>query len=166
MDELSEARSISMSGPEADKAIADFRQQMREWGAALPPTELIITDFGLDDFASNGLIECWICNEMKAGYCGKYLFVFNGQSCPMHHHREKHETFLVVYGRVHMNCDGEKRELGPGNVLSMPPGTLHEFTGQGPALLLEISTPCIIQDNYFENSRVPCGGNYEKAKGS
>jgi len=28
-------------------------------------------------------------------------------------------------------------------------------------LLLEISKPCIIADNYFKNTAIPVGGNYK-----
>ncbi len=31
-------------------------------------------------------------------------------------------------------------------------------SGKGSALLLEISTPCEIDDNYFENAKIPIGG--------
>ena len=40
------------------------------------------------------------------------------------------------------------------------PWTYHSFTGAGPALLLEVSKPCIIDDNYFEDTRILIGGNY------
>ncbi|MDQ1328064.1 MAG: Cupin 2 protein, partial [Candidatus Poribacteria bacterium] len=33
--------------------------------------------------------------------------------------------------------------------------------GIGPALLLELSMPCVVDDNYFENSDIPIGGNYK-----
>jgi len=36
----------------------------------------------------------------------------------------------------------------------MPPGVGHSFTGIGPALLLEVSMPSILQDNFFENKSI------------
>ena len=38
------------------------------------------------EFDRVGLIEFWIANEKEAGYCGKYLFAFDGQQCPAHSH--------------------------------------------------------------------------------
>ena len=40
----------------------------------------------------------------------------------------------------------------------------HSFTGVGPVLLLELSMPCQVDDNYFENTTSPsaemiAGGN-------
>ena len=162
MDELDKALAISLQGPEATKAVEAFRRQIQAWEVALPPTGLLVLDFGLDDFASVGLIECWICNEMAAGYCGKYLFVFDGQTCPNHRHREKHETFFIVKGRVRMTYDGKIKEMLEGDVLPVQQWKYHSFTGIGPALLLEVSRPCVVDDNYFKDTRIPIGGNYKK----
>lgn len=159
MDELDKGLEIAVSGTERDAVLARFQAQLEQWGAAMPPAEPLVLDFGLGRFESIGLVECWIANEREAGYCGKYLFVFDGQTCPMHHHRGKHETFFVVEGRVRMECDGEARVMEKGEVLPVPPGRKHSFTGLGPALLLEISQPCVIDDNYFADRDIPIGGN-------
>ena len=71
----------------------------------MPPSQRLVLDFGLGDFKGTGLIECWLANEVAAGYCGKYLFVFDRQTCPAHLHRKKHETFFIAKGRVRMVID-------------------------------------------------------------
>jgi mannose-6-phosphate isomerase-like protein (cupin superfamily) len=163
MNELEKALEIAAKGPEAERAVAEFRRKIDAWGVAMPPSQLLVLDFGLGDFNSTGLIECWLANEVAAGYCGKYLFLFDQQTCPAHLHRKKHETFFIAKGRVRMVIDGAAREMGSGDVVAMPPGRLHSFTGIGPALVLELSTPCLIDDNYFENTAIPIGGNYQNA---
>ncbi len=159
MDELNKGQAFSLTGPARAEALDAFRRRMEEWGVALPPAEPLVWDFGLGRFSTVGLIESWIANEAGPGYCGKYLFVFDGQTCPSHRHRRKHETFFVVRGRVRMILDGEEMILDPGDVLPVDPGRLHSFTGIGPALLLELSTPCEIDDNVFEDERIPIGRN-------
>ncbi len=160
MKELEKALNIAMHDPEAKRVIAAFRHQIESWGIALPPVQPLVLDFGLGNFSRTGLVECWIANEIEAGYCGKFLFVFDGQTCPAHSHRKKHETFFVAKGRVGMAVDGVLREMDEGELAAVPPGRVHSFTGIGPALLLELSTPCLIDDNYFENTAIPIGGNY------
>jgi len=160
MRELDKGLEIALKGAEAEKALSAFRRQIQSWGLAMPPAEPLVLDFGLGDFQRVGLVECWIANEVEAGYCGKFLFVVDGQTCPMHHHRVKHETFFIVKGRVRMTCDGAEREMAEGDVLPVEPGEAHRFTGIGPALLLEVSRPCMIDDNYFQNTAIPVGGNY------
>ncbi len=118
----------------------------------------LVLDFGAGDFANIGLIEYWIANEEQAGYCGKYLFVFDGQTCPSHCHKTKHETFFIVRGKVRMRAGKRGWIMKPGDVFPVPRGSYHSFTGLGPALLIEISTPCVISDNYFKNVAIPIGG--------
>ena len=157
MDELDRGLDISISGPLREEALAACRAQLDEWRTAMPPVEPLVLDFGLDDFSRVGLIEYWIANEQEAGYCGKYLFVFAGQTCPVHRHHTKMETFFLVKGHARMTHAGEKFDMSPGDVLRVVPGSLHSFTGLGPALLLELSMPCVVADNEFADPRIPIG---------
>ncbi len=162
MDELEKGLDLGMTGARRDEALRRFAALVEEWGLRMPGVEPLVLDFGLDDFARFGLIEYWIANEGAAGYCGKFLFVFDGQTCPEHYHRDKLETFYVVRGEVEMEYDGAIRTLRAGDTLRVERGKAHRFTGRGPALLLEVSRPSIIDDNYFADSRVPYGGNYRR----
>jgi len=164
MEELDKALDICMRGPLADEALARCDAQLRTWGLAMPAVAPLVLDFGLGDFAKVGLIEYWIANEVAAGYCGKFLFLFDGQTCPKHHHREKHETFYIVKGRVRMDHAGGLREMGMGDVLPVACGQPHAFTGSGPALVLEVSKPCVVDDNYFADPNIPIGGNWVPGK--
>ncbi len=128
----------------------------------MPNVEPLVLDFGLGNFQKIGEIEFWIANENDAGYCGKFLFVNKGQTCPKHMHAEKLETFYIVKGRVKMFYDGEEYEMAAGDVLRVEVGKLHSFFGIESSLLLEVSKPSIITDNYFENTDIPIGGNYKR----
>lgn len=163
MDELKKGLDICVSGPVRTAALRAFKKQLRAWGLAMPPVEPLVLDFGLGNFKKTGLIEYWIANEAKAGYCGKYLFVFDGQTCPEHCHRDKHETFFIVKGQVRMRSRGRAARMKSGDVLPVPPGGRHSFTGVGPALLLEVSKPCKVEDNYFTDRRIPIGGRWKGA---
>jgi D-lyxose ketol-isomerase len=154
MDELDKGLSISVMGPRAEDALAAFRRQMDAWQIATPPAEPLVLDFGLGDYDRVGLIEFWIANESRAGYCGKYLFVFDGQQCPAHSHVTKHETFYLLRGCLKVEMDGRPLVLRPGDVLPVPPGHVHSFQGDGNSLLLELSMPCEVSDNRFENPRI------------
>jgi mannose-6-phosphate isomerase-like protein (cupin superfamily) len=162
MDELEKVLAISVSGEARQEAVRDFEKCLADWHVTMPPAEAIVSDFGLSDFRRVGLIECWVANETAAGYCGKFLFVFDGQTCPAHHHRGKHETFYVVHGQIRMTLEGRNRVMNPGDVQTILPGAPHSFQGMGPALLLEVSQPCLLDDNYFADARIPIGGNFRK----
>ena len=52
-----------------------------------------------------------------------------------------------------MTTDSQ-RTLSPGDVMAMPPGVVHSFTAQGNALILELSTPCLVDDNTFQDPAI------------
>jgi mannose-6-phosphate isomerase-like protein (cupin superfamily) len=160
MDELDKGLSVALSGSEADAAVVRAVEQITRWGLSMPAVDPLVLDFGLGDFERVGEIEFWIANEVDAGYCGKFLFVFDGQTCPLHSHRGKLETFYLVKGRLAVEYGGKRLELDEGGVLRVETGVEHSFTGIGPALLLEVSRPSIIDDNYFANRDIPIGGNF------
>ncbi len=166
MDELDKGLAISITGNARSDALARFDKQLRRWGLAVPPVEPLVLDFGLRDFDRVGLIEYWIANEAEAGYCGKYLFVFKGQTCPKHRHKTKHETFFLLEGRLAVEYRGRRLQLKRGDVLPIKPGIYHSFTGLEPSLLLELSMPCEIDDNFFFDRRIPIGGNYRPSRQS
>ena len=141
-------------GEERDAALAEMGRQLDAWGLVMPEDEPLVTQFGLNRFRVVGLIEYWVANEEAVGYCGKFLFVFDGQTCPLHRHDVKHETFFVVKGEVKMTVDGVERRMIAGDTLVMPAGESHTFTGAGPALLLEVSMPSRLQDNFFADERI------------
>lgn len=161
MDELDAGLKISVSGAVRKRALAACARQLASWNVAMPPVEPLVLDFGLGEFNRTGLIEYWIANEAAAGYCGKYLFVSDGQTCPEHRHRVKHETFFIVRGRCRMSSGRRRWIMKPGDVFVVPRGRYHSFAGRGPCLLLELSTPCEIEDNDFRNRAIPIGAGHK-----
>jgi mannose-6-phosphate isomerase-like protein (cupin superfamily) len=141
-------------GQQRQDALEQCLATMRAWGLTMPPVEPLVLDFGLGKFDEIGEIEFWIANQEDAGYCGKFLFVADGQTCPYHKHDRKHETFFVMKGQVRMVIDDEEKFLEEGEVLVMPPGQRHSFSGVGPALLLEVSMPSMRQDNFFADEAI------------
>jgi mannose-6-phosphate isomerase-like protein (cupin superfamily) len=163
MDELEKGLSVSLHGADAENAVERARKQVREWGLKLPETEPMVFDFGLGCFSKIGEVEFWIANEAEAGYCGKFMFLCADQTCPKHMHKEKLETFFIVKGLIRMEYGDKIITMKTGDTLRMETGVYHSFTGIEPTLLLEVSKPSIIDDNYFTDTRIPIGGNYKKA---
>lgn len=160
MDELQKGLNFSLHGKQAEEKVEKVLARISEWGLVMPDVTPLVLDFGLGDFEKTGETEFWIANEKEAGYCGKFLFVFKGQTCPKHYHREKLETFYIVRGKVRMLFGEDNLLMKTGDVLRVPVGTPHSFSGIEPSLLLEVSRPSIVNDNYFENRDIPIGGNY------
>ena len=121
----------------------------------MPQGEPLVIHFGLNDFAHVGEVEYWIVNDRTNNYCGKFLFLFAGQRCPLHYHKIKDETFFVVKGRVALEVNGEHVLLNEGDIYKMAPGWNHTFAAEGgPALVLEVSLPSLPDDNFFADARI------------
>ncbi len=147
-------KEFELTDKPKQEALRDCLEQIQSWGLTMPDEPPIVRHFGLNDFRRIGEIEFWLANNKDQGYCSKFIFLFDGQTCPKHHHRIKHETFFVMKGRITMNKDGEDIRLNEGAVMEMPAGCEHAFTGAGPALVLEVSMPSIKGDSYFENKAI------------
>jgi mannose-6-phosphate isomerase-like protein (cupin superfamily) len=146
--------AVEVHGVERETALAAVQEQIAAWGLKMPPVTPLVTHFGLNQFMEIGEIEFWVADEPEHGYCGKFLFVFDGQTCPYHYHSKKHETFFILKGSLRMKMGEEERMMHEGDLLVMPAGVKHSFTGMGPVLILEVSMPSILQDNFFADKRI------------
>ena len=162
MEQLDVGLKNSIVGPLREQIVLDSKKQFQEWSLPLPKVEPLVMDFGLHDFYKEGLVEYWIINDQAAGHCAKYMFLFEGQSCPRHRHRKKRETFFLLKGSVQVEYGGNILEMRPGDVLDIELWTYHMFTGRESSVILEISQPCIIDDNHFENTKITLGSNFNK----
>ena len=55
-----------------------------------------------------------------------YLFVFDGQTCPYHHHDVKHETIFILKGTMKMVINGEERIMKKGDTFIVNTGVLRD----------------------------------------
>lgn len=150
---------FELKGAQRDEALALAARVFEEWGLVMPPGEALTPHFGLNDFYRVGEIEYWIVNDRKNDYCGKFLFLFEDQRCPLHHHRIKDETFFIVKGTVSMEADGRTFLMKAGDTFKMLPGIDHTFAAVGgPALVLEVSLPSIENDNFFADKAIGNNG--------
>ena len=160
MKELNKGLEIALKGKDAKRAADRAFKQVKKWGLTMPDVTPLALDFGLGKFKDIGEVEFWIANETKAGYCGKYLFIDKNQAVPKHMHKEKLETFFIVKGRIRLSYDDKERIMRQGDVLRIELQKYHEILALEPSLVLEVSKPSIIDDNYFENIKIPIGGNF------
>ncbi|MDQ3379481.1 MAG: cupin domain-containing protein [Actinomycetota bacterium] len=92
-------------------------------------------------------------------YVGKLLFIRAGEALSLQYHEVKDESWLVHEGRARLELgavDEEELdvvEIGPGEALRYPPGTVHRVTALEDTLIVEVSTPHLddvvrIEDRY------------------
>ena len=145
---------IMLQGKEREDVLRRIHAVVASWGLKLPDTPPDPLHFGLNDFARIGETEFNINNNIEQGYCGKFMFLFSGQTCPMHHHRVKHETFFIVKGRIEMELAGKILALGLGDTCVVDQNVRHRFTALEDSLVLESSKPDLVEDSIFDDPRI------------
>lgn len=95
--------------------------------------------------------EIWATNDH---YCGKLLSFRKGSECSMHFHLVKHETWRVMSGvfvvrwiDTHSAITHE-HALRQGDTWTNTPGMPHQLTCLESGVILEVSTPDSVEDNY------------------
>jgi N-acetylneuraminate synthase len=92
--------------------------------------------------------EIWIVNNEE--YCGKLLKYNAGWQSSLHNHKNKHETFYLLSGRVDIQVEQKKTRLKIGDVVTLDRGVKHRITAFTNAVIIEFSTPHSDEDVYRE----------------
>lgn len=97
--------------------------------------------------------ELWIVNNEK--YCGKILFVKQGQWLSYHYHKIKDEVLYVQSGKARFVVSnyesGQIRkefELRPGEAFHVTPNCPHQIEALEDLTIIEFSTQHFDSDSY------------------
>ena len=154
MDEAKILEKLSLQGKERGEALNKIHKVVDSWHLKLPDVPPDPLHFGYNDFYRIGETEFNVNNNIKEGYCGKFMFMFKGQNCPMHHHNIKHETFFLVKGQIEMELSGEKFVMEQGDIRIVNQTAKHTFTALEDSLILECSKPDLVDDSIFEDQKI------------
>ena len=101
-------------------------------------------------------------------YVGKIIHVDAGHALSLQYHRVKDETILVWSGRIRFETGrGDARvtrEMGPGQSVHIPAGTVHRMTALEPTDIFEVSTPELddivrLEDRYGRGAEAAAGSS-------
>lgn len=107
--------------------------------------------YGLDRFDEFGLTMLTVVNR---GYCKKLLVCLPNQKHPEQFHKQKEETFHVLYGELELTLNGITSICKPGDVINVEPGVRHAFTSQQGAVIEEISSTHFVNDSFYTDEAV------------
>ena len=74
-------------------------------------------------------------------YCGKVLFIREGEQLSLQYHREKDEVVYVQEGRIELEVAGETEVVEAGRSFRFVPNTVHRWRALEDTTVLEVSTP-------------------------
>ena len=95
-----------------------------------------------------------IINIINREYCKKIIVVLPGQVHPRHMHKQKEETFQILYGNMELELGNEKKVLSAGDIQTVGRGQIHSFSSEQGVIFEEISTTHIKNDSYYEDAQI------------
>ncbi len=112
--------------------------------------------YGLERFDQVGLTMLTVINR---GYCKKLLVLLPGQQHPEQFHKQKEETFHLLYGEIDLALDGKTNLLRPGDVVTIEPGVRHAFRTASGAVIEEISSTHFQNDSFYSDPAIAANSN-------
>ena len=93
--------------------------------------------YGLEKFHEVGcvIIDCFNREDAK-----KLVIQLPGPFHPTHYHKQKDETFQVLWGSMEVEIEGQRRVMRPGEVVWVPRGVWHGFKTDTGVIFEEVST--------------------------
>jgi mannose-6-phosphate isomerase-like protein (cupin superfamily) len=112
--------------------------------------------FGIQKFDQFGTAMITVVNR---DYCKKLIFMLPSQSHPPMFHKEKDETFFLLYGDLELKLDGELTHIAEGTSVVVKPGVVHEFSSINGAVLEEVSSTHSGSDSYYLDDEINLNPN-------
>lgn len=107
--------------------------------------------YGLERFREFGAV---IINCINRQYCKKLVILLPRQKHPYHFHRNKEETFQLLYGDLEVELDGKRIKPQGGDTILVRPGQWHKFHTLDGAIFEEVSTTHFNDDSFYEDDRI------------
>lgn len=98
-----------------------------------------------------GYEDIWCTNDK---YCGKFMHFNTGAKFSMHFHSVKDETWYIQSGKFIVryidttDASTHDAELNPGDIWHNAPLLPHQLICVEAGVVLEVSTPDSVEDNY------------------
>jgi mannose-6-phosphate isomerase-like protein (cupin superfamily) len=80
-----------------------------------------------------------------------------------HSHPDAEQVYVIVRGRGRMSVAGDVEEVGPGDLVFIPPATSHGITNAGPEDLVYVSaaSPPVSMEELYSADLAPDMANYD-----
>ena len=153
-------KNIQLNVDEREKSISVIKHGIHSAKALLSKANVTLNHqfeteyshhFGVERFLEVGTTLITIVNRE---YAKKILVQLSGQSHPLHMHKLKEETFLVIYGELNIELDGQYYCLHPGEQITVMPGVWHQFSSDTGCVFEEISTTAHKSDSYYRDTNI------------
>jgi quercetin dioxygenase-like cupin family protein len=94
------------------------------------------------------------------------LLAPGGRVPSSHAHPEQEERFTVLDGQMRFRVGGRRITAGPGDMVRVPPGTVHHFANAGPrpARVAVLTRPALSMQELLETAAAMAQGQHASAR--
>ncbi len=133
--------------------VRDVKALLKRSGAVVPSQlELEISHhYGLDRFREYGSTTVTVVNRE---YCKRIILMLPGQTHPEQWHKQKDETYHLLYGEIDLRLDGVQRQCMKNGIVVIPRGARHEFRSGEGAVIEEISSAYDQSDSFYTDPSI------------
>jgi sialic acid synthase SpsE/mannose-6-phosphate isomerase-like protein (cupin superfamily) len=135
------------------RAVERVKQVLRQSGVVVPSQmDLEISHhYGLNCFERFGSTIITVVNRE---YCKRVIVLLPGQSHPEQYHKQKDETYHILYGEISLKLDGVERQCKANDVIIIPRGVRHSFTTAQGVVIEEISSSYSQGDSFYTDTQI------------
>lgn len=107
----------------------------------------------------------WLFKAVGSQTSGQFEFMVGPVAFhsgpPLHSHAEQTDTFYVLEGVLTVQAEDQVIDLGPGDFISVPPGTAHTFDNvrdpDVPVVAINIMTPSGLNEYFADLAKLGSG---------
>lgn len=138
--------------------VTQVKRVIKESGITIPnKCELEISyHYGIEKFSEFGISMVTVVNRE---YCKKLIIILPNQKHPEQFHKQKEETFHLLYGDLKLLLDGQDNNCSLGDVVVVEPEVRHAFSSVNGAVLEEISSTHFVNDSFYSDETINCNNN-------
>jgi quercetin dioxygenase-like cupin family protein len=135
------------------RIICDVKKLLKRSKVIVPgQLELEISHhYGLDRFAQYGSTVITVVNRE---YCKRVIVLLAGQTHPEQYHKQKDETYHILYGEIALTLDGVRAVKKANDVVVIPRGVRHGFSTGTGTVIEEVSSSYVQGDSFYADSTI------------
>jgi sialic acid synthase SpsE/quercetin dioxygenase-like cupin family protein len=112
--------------------------------------------YGIDNFGKFGSTVITVVNRE---YCKRVIVMLPGQSHPEQWHKQKDETYHILYGEIALTLDGQEMLKKANDVVVIPRGVKHGFATRTGTVIEELSSSYSQDDSFYTDQAIEANKN-------
>jgi sialic acid synthase SpsE/quercetin dioxygenase-like cupin family protein len=140
------------------RIVGDVRKILKRSKVVVPgQCELEVSHhYGIDRFDEFGSTVITVVNRQ---YCKRVIVLLPGQTHPEQWHKEKDETYHILYGEISLRLDGQEEIKKANDVIVIPHGVKHSFTTRTGTVIEEVSSFYTQGDSFYSDESIMANEN-------